>query len=202
MSLVATGSKYRELSNIPGYDTLLGISVHYCATCDGIFYKEKRIFVIGGGNSAFEESLFLKNRFVEEVTILIRRDEPGATKLLQEKVQETDGINIWLNSEILELIGENKLERVVVKHKDQGDVKEYHPDGIFVFIGLSPNTEFVTGLELDKMNFILTDDQLQSSSRGIFAAGDCRKGSVKQAVASAGEGVTAALMMRNYLDKN
>ncbi|MHA2245121.1 MAG: FAD-dependent oxidoreductase [Candidatus Hodarchaeales archaeon] len=200
--LVVTGSKYREMSTIPGYDTLLGVNVHYCATCDGFFYKDKRIFVIGGGNSAFEESLFLKIRFVEEVTILIRSDEPSATKLLQEKVQDTDGINIWLNSEIMELIGENKLETVVVKHKDRGEVKEYHPDGIFVFIGLSPNTEFITGLELDEMNFIITDGQLQSSARGIYAAGDCRQGSVKQAVSSAGEGATAALMMRSYLEKN
>ncbi|UCG03863.1 MAG: FAD-dependent oxidoreductase [Candidatus Heimdallarchaeota archaeon] len=203
VALIATGSKYRKLSNIPGYDNLLGINIHYCATCDGFFYKDKRIFVIGGGNSAFEESLFLKSRFVKEVTILIRRNEPSATKLLQEKIQDAEGINVWLNSEIVELIGENKLKSVVVQHTDRGEVKEYHPDGIFVFIGLSPNTEFVAkGLELDESNFIITDGQLQSSVHGIFAAGDCRKGSLKQAVASAGEGATAALMMRNYLDEN
>ncbi|MFX1507912.1 MAG: NAD(P)/FAD-dependent oxidoreductase [Promethearchaeota archaeon] len=200
--LIATGSKYRELSNIPGYDNLLGINVHYCATCDGFFYKDKRLFVIGGGNSAFEESLFLKNQFAKEVTILICGDKPSATKLLQEKVQEVDGINVWLNSEIIELIGENELEKVVVNHRDWGEVKEYRPDGIFVFIGLSPNTEFVKGLDLDELDFIITDGELQSSARGIFAAGDCRKGSVKQAVASAGEGATAALMMRTHLEKN
>jgi len=202
MVLIATGSKYRELSNIPGYETLLGINVHYCATCDGFFYKDKKIFVVGGGNSAFEESLFLRNKFVNQVTILVRSSKPKASSILQEKVNGTEGIDVWLNSEIREIIGEKTLENVIVLHKDSNEEKEYSPDGVFVFIGLSPNTEFLQDIELDSWNFIITNNELQSSARGIYAAGDCRKGSVKQAVASAGEGATAALMMRNFLEKN
>ncbi len=199
--LVATGSQYRQLV-VPGSENLLAISLHYCATCDGFFYKGNNIFVIGGGNSAFEESLFLKNKFVNHVTILIRGNRPKASSVLQEKVNDTKGIDIWLNCEIKELIGENKLEKVIVIHKDTGEEKEYHPDGIFVFIGLLPNTKFLENIELDSGNFVITDNELQSSAPGIYAAGDCRKGSVKQAITSAGEGATAALMMRHYLEKS
>jgi thioredoxin reductase (NADPH) len=195
--LVATGSNYRQL-NVPGSDELLGINIHYCATCDGFFYKNKKIFVVGGGNSAFEESLFLKEKFAEHVTILLRRKEPRASPVLQEKVKDREGIDVWVNVEITELLGEDKLELVRVKHIDTGEVKEYHPDGVFVFIGLSPNTKFLKGVNLDSQGFIVTTQQ-QSSAKGIFAAGDCRLGSVKQAVAAAGEGAAAAIAIREYL---
>lgn len=199
--LVATGSEYRQLI-VPGSDTLLGVSIHYCATCDGFFYKNKRIFVIGGGNSAFEEALFLKEKFADHVTIVIRGSKPRASPVLNEKVQGRDGIDVLLNSEIVEVIGEDKLELIKVKHKDIDEIKEYHPDGIFVFIGLSPNTKFLSGIELDDNDFIVTNNEFQSSGRGIFAAGDCRQGSTKQAVAAAGEGAAAAIMIRDFLSKS
>ncbi|MHA2054160.1 MAG: FAD-dependent oxidoreductase [Candidatus Hodarchaeales archaeon] len=196
-ALVATGSDYRQLI-VPGSETLLGVSVHYCATCDGFFYKDKSIFVIGGGNSAFEESLFLKEKFAKHVTILIRGNEPRASPVLQEKVKDREGIEVWLNCEVTELIGESSLETVKVNHRDTGEVIEYHPDGIFVFIGLSPNTRFLKNIEMDGQGFLITD-KFQTSVKGIFAAGDCRLGSVKQAVASAGEGAAAAIAMREFL---
>jgi thioredoxin reductase (NADPH) len=198
--LIATGSKYRQLA-VSGSDNLLGISLHYCATCDGFFYKSKSIFVVGGGNSAYEESLFLKNKFVDHITILIRGNEPKASLVLQEKVRDTESIEVWLNSEIKELKGENQLEEVIVLHKDAEIEKEYYPDGVFVFIGLQPNTEFLNNIELDADKFVITNSELQSSVPGIFAAGDCRKESIKQAVTSTGEGATAALMMRTYLER-
>jgi thioredoxin reductase (NADPH) len=195
--LVATGSNYRQLT-VPGSDALLGINIHYCATCDGFFYKNKKIFVIGGGNSAFEESLFLKEKFADHVTIIIRKEEPQASPVLQEKVKDKEGIDVWVNTEVVELVGEDSLEAVRIKNTNTGEVKEYHPDGIFVFIGLSPNTKFLKGVSLDPLGFITTSQQ-QSSVKGIFAAGDCRLGSVKQAVAAAGEGAAAAIAIREYL---
>ncbi|MHA1978184.1 MAG: NAD(P)/FAD-dependent oxidoreductase, partial [Candidatus Hodarchaeales archaeon] len=201
--LVATGSNYRQLV-VPGSDALLGISIHYCATCDGYFYKNKKIFVIGGGNSAFEESLFLNEKFADHVTIIVRGNEPRASPVLQEKVKDREGIDIWVNAEVVELVGEDSLEVVKIKHIDTDEVKEYRPDGIFVFIGLSPNTKFLKGVTpplLDSQGFIKTIQQ-QSLTKGIFAAGDCRLGSVKQAVAAAGEGAAAAIAIREYLSNN
>jgi thioredoxin reductase (NADPH) len=156
--LVATGSEYRQLV-VPGSDTLLGVSIHYCATCDGFFYKNKRIFVIGGGNSAFEEALFLKEKFADHVTIVVRGSKPRASPVLTEKVQGRDGIDVLLNSEIIEVIGEDKLDSINIKHRDIDEVKEYHPDGIFVFIGLSPNIKFLSGIELDDNDFIVTNNE-------------------------------------------
>jgi len=200
---VATGSEYRQLV-VPGSDSLLGVSIHYCATCDGFFYKNKKIYVVGGGNSAFEESLFLKDKFVDQVTIIIRGDKPKASLALQEKVKGTEGIDVWLNSEVIELKGEKKLEKAIVRHKDRNEIKEYSPDGIFVFIGLTPNTIFLREyVELDQMGFIITGNDFQSiSTSGIFSAGDCRQGSTKQAIAAAGEGAAAAIMMRGFLERN
>lgn len=201
--LIATGSEYRQLV-VPGYENLLGVNLHYCATCDGYFYKDKEIFVIGGGNSAFEESLFLKGQYAKHVTIIIRSGKPRASLALQEKVGETEGIDIWLNSQIKELVGETSLEKVIITHSDTAETKEYQPDGIFVFIGLSPNTRFLAGMgiQLDSNGFLISDEKLQSSVPGIFSAGDCRLGSTKQAVAAAGEGAAVAIAMRGFLEKN
>ncbi len=196
--LVASGSTYRELI-VPGAESLMGVNVHYCATCDAPFYKQKHIFVVGGGNSAFEESLYLKN-FAKQITLLVRSSEPTASPVLQEKVMESENIEIWLNSEIVELQGENALEKVLVRHKDQDLVKEYHPDGLFVFIGQSPNTKCLESVvDLDTQNFVITNHELQTSISGIYSAGDCRKGSTKQVVSAAGEGAAAAIRIREYL---
>ncbi|OLS22687.1 MAG: Thioredoxin reductase [Candidatus Heimdallarchaeota archaeon LC_3] len=196
--LIATGSKYRELV-VPGTEALMGTSIHYCATCDGPFYKGKEIFIIGGGNSAFEEALWLKN-MAEKVTIIYRRDEPSASPVLQEKIEQTDGIDLWLSTEVIELKGETKLESILLNHKDKNEKKEYTPDGIFVFIGLQPNTKFLQGIiNLDKQNFIVTENGSKTSVKGIYAAGDCRKGSSKQAITAAGEGAASALLIREYL---
>ncbi|MFX1512594.1 MAG: FAD-dependent oxidoreductase, partial [Promethearchaeota archaeon] len=167
--LISSGSNYRELT-VPGSEKLTGVNIHYCATCDGPFYKNKRLFIVGGGNSAYEEALFLKEKFADHITIIVRGNEPTVSPVLIEKVNDREGIDVWLNSEILEIIGEIQLEKILVKHKDSDDVKEYQPDGIFVFIGMSPNTKFLSGVNIDSQDFIITNQTLESSARGIFAA--------------------------------
>ncbi|MHA2493884.1 MAG: FAD-dependent oxidoreductase [Candidatus Hodarchaeales archaeon] len=197
--LLATGSNYRQLV-VPGSDALMGINIHYCATCDGAFYKNKSLFVVGGGNSAFEEALYLREKFADEVTVLVRGEKPKASPVLQEKVADKEGLAVWLNTEVIRVEGENQLEKVVVRHKDQSREEEYHPDGIFVFIGLSPNTKFVQNtVDLDSFGFIVTNQALQTSVPRIYAAGDCRKGATNQAIAAAGEGASAAIMVRECL---
>jgi len=196
--LVASGSTYRELI-VPGVEDLVGTSVHYCATCDAPFYKNKALFAVGGGNSAFEESLFLQN-FADHVTILVRGPEPSASPVLQEKVIDAEKIDVWLNSEITEVRGKTNLENVLVHHKEDDVTKVYQPDGIFVFIELSPNTKFVPQkVERDSRNFIVTSSNLETTAPGIFAAGDCRKGAITQVVAAAGEGAAAAIHIREFL---
>ena len=199
--VIATGSAYRELT-VEGSSELLGIAVHYCATCDGAFYKDKEIFVVGGGNSAYEETIWLVEKFVKKATMIIR-NEPKADLTLQEKMEKfvaNGKVEIWENSSIEKLQGNNKLEKVIVKHTDRNEEKEYNPDGIFVFIGLTPNTKFMRGkIKMDALGFIETGPSLQTSERGIYCAGDCRKDSQKQAVIASGEGASAALSIKEYL---
>lgn len=196
--LLATGAHYRRLG-IPGEDELIGINVHFCATCDGAFYKGKKALVVGGGNSGFEEGLFL-TKFASQVDIVEFLPEVKASQILQDKVAEQSNMNVTVNHAVKELRGKNKLEAVVVEDRATGELKEWKYDGVFVFIGLTPNNDLVKGLaEVDEYGFILTDKTLMTDRPGLFAAGDVRAGSTKQAAAATGEGVTAALMIRQYL---
>jgi thioredoxin reductase (NADPH) len=196
--LIATGSTYRRLG-VPGEDELIGAGVHFCATCDGPFYKGQHVAVIGGGNSAGEESLFL-TRFADKVTILVRGDRMSASKIVQDKIAETDKVELRYNTEVAELVGEGKLTGIVVRDNRTGATEELHPAGVFVFIGLTPNTAWLPGeVKLDPHGFVETSATLETSIPGVFAAGDARKGSTKQAASAAGEGATAALMIREYL---
>jgi thioredoxin reductase (NADPH) len=198
--LIATGARYRRL-NVPGEDNLIGSYVHFCATCDGAFYKGKKILVVGGGNSGFEEGLFL-TRYASQVDIVEFMPEVKASKVLQDNVAQMNNMSVTVNHAVRELVGDHHLEKVVVQDRASGDYKEWEYDGIFVFIGLSPNNELAQDrLDMDKMGFILTDATLMTSMPGVFAAGDVRAGSTKQAAAAAGEGATAALMIREYLKK-
>jgi thioredoxin reductase (NADPH) len=197
--LLAAGSTYRRLG-IPGEDDFIGAGVHFCATCDGPFYRGKEVLVVGGGNSAGEESLFL-TRFASRVTIATRGDGLKASKVVVEKVQETPQISVMTNVLPVEFRGSSKLETVVLRNTQTGETREISPAGVFVFIGLTPNTEIVKDVvKLDERGFIVTDGTLQTSLPGIFAAGDCRAGSTKQAASAAGEGAAAALMLRHYIE--
>ena len=197
--LLATGARYRKLE-VPGEDELIGTNIHFCATCDGAFYKGKKILVVGGGNSGFEEGLFL-TRFASQVDIVEFLPQAKASQILQEKVAEQPNMRVTLNHAIKEFkVKNNRLEAVLVEDRASGELKEWPYDGVFVFIGLSPNSDLVKErVEVDSYGFVVTDKTLMTTRPGLFAAGDVRAGSTKQAASAAGEGATAALMIRQYL---
>lgn len=197
--LLATGSTYRRL-NVPGEDDFIGAGVHFCATCDGAFYRDKEVLVIGGGNSAGEEGIFL-TKFASHVTIATRGPDLKASKVVVEKVEQHPDIELLPNVETVALTGDKRLETVVLRDRDSGEEHELHPAGVFVFIGLSPNTELLRDVvDLDERGFVITDDTLTTSVPGIFAAGDNRRGSTKQAASAAGEGAAVALAIRRYIE--
>jgi len=199
-ALLVTGARYRRLG-VPGEDDLIGINVHFCATCDGAFYKGKKVLVVGGGNSGFEEGLFL-TKFASQVDIVEFMPQVKASQILQDKVAKQPNMTVTTNHAVKEFKGKNHLKAVVVEDRATGEVKEWHYDGVFVFIGLSPNSDLVKGkAQLDKMGFVVADERLMTSLPGLFAAGDVRAGSTKQAASAVGEGATAALMIREYLKK-
>ena len=198
--VVATGSRYRRLG-VPGEDDLIGAGIHFCATCDGPFYKDQEVLVIGGGNSAVEEGLFL-TRFASKVTLLARGDQLRASQILQERAESEPKLVVRTNASVRGFRGATRVESVTVANSETGDNEELHPSGVFIFIGLDPNTEFVRGvLDTDRWGFIKTDMTFQSSISGVFAAGDVRAGSTKQLAAAVGEGTTAAMMVRGYMER-
>lgn len=195
--LLAPGSTYRRLQ-VPGEDELIGAGVHFCATCDGPFYRGQHVAVIGGGNSAGEESLFL-TRFAERVTMLVRGPALTASKVVADKIAETPRIEVRYHTEVVALEGQRRLSGVVLRDR-AGARETIRPAGVFVFIGLSPNTGWLPPeIRRDPGGFITTGPTLETSLPGVFAAGDARLGSTKQAASAAGEGATAALMIREYL---
>ena len=195
--LLATGASYRRL-DIPGEEGLIGTNVHFCATCDGAFYKDRKVLVIGGGNSGFEEGLFLTN-FAKQVDIVEFSPEVKASQILREKVAFMENMKVTVNHAVKELRGDKKLEAVIVEDRATGEIKEWKYDGVFVFIGLTPNSALLKDkAELDKWGFIETKS-MQTSMEGVFAAGDVRADSTKQAASAAGEGASAALAIREYL---
>jgi thioredoxin reductase (NADPH) len=200
--LVATGSKYRRLG-APGEDDLIGAGIHFCATCDGPFYKGKHVVVVGGGNSAGEESLFLA-RFVDKVTILVRGEAMTASQVVIDKVAENPKIEVRYKAEVVEFHGEGgKLNAVTLRNGQTGATEKINPAGAFIFIGLQPNTGWLpSAIKRDMYGFIETNAMLETTLPGVFAAGDARKGSTKQAASAVGEGATAALMVREYLKQH
>ncbi len=215
--LLTVGSRYRRLG-VPGEEEFLGAGVHFCATCDGPFYKGRSVAVVGGGNSAAEESLFLA-RLVERLTLLVRADSLKASHVIQEKVLDHPQIDVRFNRVVERFEGaESKLHTVVVRDTKTDEVEELKLPGAFIFIGLDPNTAFLkdTAVRLNDYGFIVTGHALvhdgellpgfdsepailETSVHGIFAAGDVRATSTKQVASAAGEGAAAALMIRDYL---
>lgn len=196
--LLATGARYRRL-HVPGEDELLGSGVHFCATCDGAFYKDRKVLVVGGGNSGFEEGMFL-TKFAEQVDIVEFLPEVRASRVLQDMVANHPKMRVFTNHAIERLNGKPQLQSVTVRNRATGELQDWNYDGVFVFIGLSPNSDLVRGLaEINPHGFVVTDRTLMTSTPGLFAAGDVREGATKQAAAAAGEGATSAIMMREYL---
>lgn len=198
--LIATGSDYRKIG-VPGEKEFYGRGVHYCATCDGAFYKDKHIVVVGGGNSAVQEALFL-TRFADKIDMLVR-SKLRASDVLVDRLNEEKKITVHLGVTTDEIIGEdNMVTKVLGTKTETGEKKEFPTDGVFVFVGLDPNTGFLkdSDIELDDRNFIKTDANLMTSMKGVFASGDVRSGATMQIASAVGEGATAALKMREYLE--
>jgi FAD-dependent pyridine nucleotide-disulphide oxidoreductase len=200
--LIATGSDYNKL-NIPGEAEYYGRGVHYCATCDGAFYRDKRLVVVGGGNSGVQEAIFL-TRFASHIDLLVR-STVKASQVLQDDLKKyiDDGkVTIHLETMPTEIVADNTGKVTAVKATKAGEATEFMVDGVFIFIGLKPNTQFLegSGVELDERRLIRTDDHLATSLPGVFASGDVRSGATMQVASAVGEGATAALSIREYLE--
>jgi thioredoxin reductase (NADPH) len=204
-AVIATGSSYRR-TNAEGEDDLIGAGVHFCATCDGPFYKgSSELMVIGGGNSGLEEGLFL-TQFTERVTVVERGDALRGSKLLQDKVLNHSRMEVLLEHGVAAFRpkddGSGKLGTVELEDLRTGDRVERHPAGAFVFIGLDPNTDAVRDrIGLDERGFVATDATFMTDMPGVFAAGDVRGGSTKQLASAVGEGAAVAIQIRGYLDR-
>lgn len=200
--LIATGSNYRKLG-VPGEEEYYARGVHYCATCDGAFYAGKRLIVVGGGNSGVQEAMFL-TRFAIHIDLLVR-SELKASEVLQRKLEEmSDKITVHTNVMVEEILAENEVVTGArVKDRASDDERAIEADGVFVFIGLLPNTAFLegSGIELDEVGLIKTDADLQTNLPGVFAAGDVRSHATMQIASAVGDGATAALKIREYLEK-
>ena len=203
--LIATGSSYRRTGAM-GEEDLIGAGIHFCATCDGPFYKgSEELLVLGGGNSGLEEGLFLA-QFTDKVTVVEYKDRLAGSQLLQDKVAADPKMNVLLNRKVTSFSpkddGSGKIGTVVLENVETGETEEHHPAGVFVFVGLDPNTGFLDGtVDLDERGFIATDDTFMTSLPGVFAAGDVRAGSTKQLASAVGEGAAVAIQIRGYLDR-
>ena len=198
--LIATGSSYRRLG-VPGEDALIGAGVHFCATCDGPFYRgAEELLVIGGGNSALEGGLFL-TKFAKRVRIVQREPELTASHLLQDKVHNDPRFVVHRNTEVVEFAGQGRLESVQLRDRETGEEQVVKPQAAFVFIGLDPNTEFLRGsVDLNSRGFVDDKGGFTTSVPGVFAAGDVRRGSTKQLGSAVGDGIAALLAIREYLE--
>lgn len=200
--LLATGSDYRKLG-IPGEAEYFARGVHYCATCDGAFYRDKHLVVVGGGNSAIQEAIFL-TRFATKIDVLVRGSELRASEILQHDLENyKDKITIHFNTVTDEIVAtDNLVSGVKTTNTETSESTLIETDGVFVFIGLLPNTGFLkdSGVTLDEIGMIVTDHHLQTSIPGVFAAGDVRSGATMQIASATGEGATAALKIREYLE--
>lgn len=196
--LIATGSDYKKVG-VPGEAEYYARGVHYCATCDGAFYRDKKIVVVGGGNSAVQEALFL-TRFATHIDMLVRSTLKASDILIHE-LEQNKKITVHTGITTDEIVGkDNKVSKVIGTHG--GKKVEFPTDGVFVFVGLKPNTQFLENspIELDNIGFIKTDNMLLTTMKGVYAAGDVRSGATMQIASAVGEGATAALRIREYIE--
>lgn len=196
--IISTGGTPRKIG-LEQEKNLYGRGVSYCATCDGPFFKEKNIAVVGGGDAAIQEALYL-TKFGKKVTVIHRRDELRATKDLQKKAFANEKIEFIWDSTVEDIVGDMKVEALKLKNKKTGEVSEVPFEGLFIFIGWIPNTDFVKDfVELNEEGYIVTDDDMNTSVAGVYAAGDVRAKSFRQVSTAVGEGTTAALSASEHI---
>jgi thioredoxin reductase (NADPH) len=197
--IVGTGASPNHLE-VPGEVELTGRGVSYCATCDGWFFKDKKVVVIGGGDSALEEALFI-TRYASMVTIIHRREEFRAGAILQHRAKEHPKVNFILNTIVTEVLGSDKLEAVRLKNVKTGEETIYETDGLFIFIGHTPNTEMFKGqLDMSDLGYIRINERMETSIPGVFAAGEAADPHFRQVVTSAGMGAAAAIQATRFLE--
>ncbi len=199
--IIATGAQPMTLG-APGEMELRGKGVSYCATCDADFFTELEVVVVGGGDAAVEEAIYL-TKFAEKVTIVHRRDEFRAAKSIVEKAMKNDKINIIWNTVIEEIYGDGIVEGVKLKNVKTNEVTDFRTDGVFMFVGTKPISEFAKGIvDMDQKGYIIADEEMRTSVEGIFAAGDVRVKSLRQVITAAADGAVAAVNAEKYIEKN
>jgi len=196
--ILASGAKHRTL-DIPGEKEFSGRGVSYCATCDGPFFKGKKMFVVGGGDAACDESQFL-GKLSDKIVLIHRRDRFRAQKALADRVLKNGNIETRFNTRMLEIRGEQKVNSVLLENIESGETYEEACDAVFVFIGSIPQTSLVPDAEKDESGSIITDQRMESSIKGLFVAGDVRATPFRQVVVAAGEGAIAAHSASQYID--
>ena len=199
--IVATGSKHRLLG-VPGEEELNSRGVSYCAVCDGAFFRDQDLLVVGGGDSAVEEAIFL-TQFAKSVTIVHRRDELRAQKVLQDRAFVNEKINFIWDSVVKEIKGENRVESVVIENVKSGQVTEQAFGGVFIYVGLDPVSDFTKDLQIqDESGWIVTDDHMKTSVAGVFAVGDVRQKDLRQVTTAVGDGAIAGQEAYKYITEH
>ncbi len=197
--ILATGAKHRHLG-VPGEDTFIGRGVSYCATCDGPFFKGKRILVVGGGDAACDEAMYLA-KLSDKIVMIHRRDRFRAQKSLADRVLANPAIEVRFNTVALEIQGSKKVESVLLKNLESGESKAEDFDAVFVFVGSDPNTALVPDAAKDESNSVITDDKMATNIPGLFAAGDVRVSPFRQIVTACSDGAIAAHAASQYIDE-
>jgi thioredoxin reductase (NADPH) len=198
--IAATGAQWSKLG-VPGEDEFIGRGVSYCATCDGPFYRNKDVVVVGGGDTAIQEALFLTH-FASKVTVIHRRDRLRAAAILQKKAFAEKKIEFVWKAKLTEVSGSDFVTGVKIADVQNGNISEIAAEGVFIFVGRIPHTGiFRDVLELDKGGYIITDDNMRTSAAGIFAAGDCRAKQFRQVITAAGDGANALYSAELYVDE-